>query len=50
MLVELSKEELNIIKCSLAWCTYWMENKHYLEEVQNLLSTLDKELEKQIGV
>ena len=48
MKIELTKEELKLIKSCLHWTVYWMENKDKLKNLQQLLNTLDKELEKSL--
>lgn len=49
MLVELSKDELHTIKAVLNWAIYWMENKPNIENISEVLKSIDKELSKHIG-
>lgn len=46
MLIEVSKEELEIIKSALSWTIYWIENKEKLRNLNSVLSVIDRELEK----
>lgn len=46
MLIEVSKEELEIIKSALSWVIYWIENKENLRNLNSVLSVIDRELEK----
>lgn len=48
MIIEISEEELKIIKSVLNFAIYWIENKENLRKLNNTLSSLEKELEKVI--
>lgn len=48
MIIEISEEELKIIKSALNFAIYWIENKENLRKLNNTLSSLEKELEKAI--
>lgn len=42
MLIEVSKEELEIIKSALSWAIYWIENKENLKNLNSVLSVIDR--------
>lgn len=46
MIIEISEEELKIIKSALNFAIYWIENKESLRKLNNTLSFLEKELER----